>query len=232
MLWGWFDPMYLLFLAPAMLLAAWAQFRVQSAYHEASQIPSGSGVSGARAAQEVLRSAGVNGVAIEPVEGFLSDHYDPRAKVLRLSPDVYSGRSLAALGIAAHEAGHALQDADRYPLMVVRNAIVPIAGIGSNAAWVLMVIGFALSSLALVTVGIAAFSLTVIFQLVNLPVEFDASRRARRVLLETGLVTVEEDEHVKRVLDAAALTYVAATLTAVLTLLYFLFRSGLLGSRR
>ena len=232
MLWGWFDPMYLLFLAPAMLLAAWAQFRVKSAFHEASQIPAGAGVTGARAAHEVLRSAGVDGVQIEPVEGFLSDHYDPRTKVLRLSPDVYAGRSLAALGIAAHEAGHALQDADRYPLMVVRNAIVPIAGIGSNAAWVLMMVGFLLSSLALVTAGIVAFSLTVIFQLVNLPVEFDASRRARRVLLETGLVSAEESVEVKRVLDAAALTYVAATLTAVLTLLYFLFRSGLLGDRR
>jgi Zn-dependent membrane protease YugP len=232
MLWGWFDPMYLLFLAPAMLLAAWAQFRVHNAFHEASQIPAGTGVTGARAAQEVLRSAGIGGVQIEPVEGFLSDHYDPRTKVLRLSPDVYAGRSLAALGIAAHEAGHALQDADRYPLMVVRNAIVPLAGIGSNASWVLMVIGFMLSSLALVTAGIVAFSLTVIFQLVNLPVEFDASRRARRVLLATGLVNAEESVEVKRVLDAAALTYVAATLTAVLTLLYFLFRSGLLGERR
>jgi Zn-dependent membrane protease YugP len=232
MLWGWFDPMYLLFLAPGMLLAAWAQFRVHSAFHEASQIPAGTGVTGARAAQEVLRSAGIGGVQIEPVEGFLSDHYDPRTKVLRLSPDVYAGRSLAALGIAAHEAGHALQDADRYPLMVLRNAIVPIAGIGSNASWVLMLVGFMLSSLALVTAGIVAFSLTVIFQLVNLPVEFDASRRARRMLLATGLVTGEESVEVKRVLDAAALTYVAATLTAVLTLLYFLFRSGLLGERR
>lgn len=231
-MWGWFDPMYLLFLAPAMLLAAWAQLRVKSAYHEASRIPASTGVSGALAAQEVLRSAGVGGVQIEPVQGFLSDHYDPRTKVLRLSPDVFAGRSLAALGIAAHEAGHALQDADRYPLLVARNAIVPIAGIGSNAAWGFIFIGFLLHSLALVTAGIIAFSLTVIFQLVNLPVEFDASRRARRVLLETGLVTAEEDVEVKRVLDAAALTYVAATLTAILTLLYFLFRSGLLGERR
>ena len=150
---------------------------------------------------------------------------------LRLSPEVYAGRSLASLGIAAHEAGHAIQDARRYPLLVVRNLLVPLANFGGGVSWILILLGFVLSSLALVKIGIAAFATTVLFQLVNLPVEFDASRRARQALLEGGLVSPAEDVEVKRVLDAAALTYVAATLTSVLTLLYFLFRAGLLGGR-
>src|SRR5438270_5499129 len=167
MMWGWFDPYYLLFLAPAMLLAVWAQFKVQSAYREASQIPARSRLSGAQAADAVLRQAGVRGVQIEPVEGFLSDHYVPGEHVLRLSPEVYTGRSLAALGIAAHESGHAIQDARRYPLLSARNALVPLAGFGSNVSWVLIMLGFALSSLAWVKVGILAFAATVLFQLVN-----------------------------------------------------------------
>jgi Zn-dependent membrane protease YugP len=231
-MWGWFDPMYLLFLAPGILLALWAQWRVRSAYSRASQIPAQSGYSGAEAAAVLLHTAGVDGVQIEPVEGFLSDHYVPGQHVLRLSPEVYGGRSLAALGIAAHESGHALQDAGRYPLLVMRNALVPLAGFGSNISWLIIMLGFALASLNLILVGIAVFSFTVIFQLVNLPVEFDASRRARLALVHAGLVTVEEDETVGKVLSAAALTYVAATLTSVLTLLYFLFRSGVLGGQR
>jgi uncharacterized protein len=232
MLWGWFDPMYLVFLAPGILLALWAQLRVQSAYQEASRIPARSGLTGAQAADALLRRAGVPGVDIEPVEGFLSDHYVPGQKVLRLSPAVYAGRSLAAVGIAAHESGHAIQDARRYPLLVLRSALVPVANVGSSLSWIIIMVGFALASLAWIKVGILAFSTTVVFQLVNLPVEFDASRRARLALVQGGLVTPEEDAEVKRVLDAAALTYVAATLTAILTLLYFLFRSGLLGGRR
>jgi Zn-dependent membrane protease YugP len=226
------DPLYFVFLAPGVLLALWAQYRVSRAYNQASQIPARSGLSGAQAAQAVLEDAGAPGVRIEPTEGFLSDHYVPGEKVLRLSPDVYGGRSLAALGIAAHEAGHAIQDARRYPLLVMRNALVPLASIGGGLSWVLMLVGFLLSSLALIKIGIVAFGLTVLFQLVNLPVEFDASRRARVALVEGGLVSRAEDETVKGVLDAAALTYVAATLTSVLTLLYFLFRAGLLGGGR
>ncbi len=230
-MWGWFDPMYLLFLAPAMLLALWAQLRVQGAYQEASRIPVRSGLSGAEAADAVLRDAGVPGVRIEPVEGFLSDHYVPGQHVLRLSPPVYAGRSLAAVGIAAHESGHAIQDARRYPLLVVRNVLVPVANFGSSVSWVLILIGFALASMTWIKIGILAFSAVVLFQLVNLPVEFDASRRARLALVDAGIIDREEAGVVKGVLDAAALTYVAATLTAILTLLYFLFRSGLLGDR-
>jgi Zn-dependent membrane protease YugP len=227
-----FDPIYFVFLAPGILLALWAQFRVQSAYAEAQRIPARSGLSGAQAAQAVLEDSRVPGVVIQPVEGFLSDHYVPGERVLRLSPDVYAGRSLASLGIAAHEAGHAIQDARRYPLLVVRNALVPLASIGGGLSWILILVGFVLASLALVKVGIIAFATTVLFQLVNLPVEFDASRRARIALVEGGLIDREEDETVKKVLDAAALTYVAATLTSILTLLYFLFRAGLLGGGR
>ncbi|HWY88833.1 MAG TPA: zinc metallopeptidase [Gemmataceae bacterium] len=226
-----FDPIYLLFLAPGMLLALWAQYRVHSAYQEAGKIPVHTGMTGAQAADAMLRSAGVEGVRIEPVDGFMSDHYAPGEGVLRLSPGVYQQRSLAAVGIAAHEAGHAIQDATRYPLMSLRNGLVPMAAFGGNTAWILIFLGFMLHMFGLILVGIAVFSLTVVFQLVNLPVEFDASRRARIALVDGGLITSEEDQVVAKVLNAAALTYVAATLTSVLTLLYFLFRSGLLGGR-
>lgn len=238
--WGWFDPMYLLFIAPGFLLAAWAQWRVQSAYAAASQVPARSGYSGAQAADALLRAAGVFGVEIEPTSGFLSDHYVPGKKVLRLSEGVYASRSLAALGIAAHESGHAIQEATRYPLLGLRNFLVPAAGIGSQMSWIVLMIGFFLSSMAslmaighfLVYLGLVLFGGVVLFQLVNLPVEFDASRRARAALLEAELVTPDEDVYVRRVLSAAALTYVAATLTSLLTLLYFMYRAGLFGGRQ
>ncbi|QDV34148.1 zinc metallopeptidase [Tautonia plasticadhaerens] len=224
-----FDPIYLLIVGPAMLLALWAQARVKSAYAEASQYRSASGATGAQAAAEVMRSEGLNRVEIEPVQGYLSDHYDPRHKVLRLSPGVYGERSLAALGIAAHEAGHALQDAHGYGPLAIRNLLVPVAGFGSSAAFIVFFVGLLFSWTGLVLAGIVLFSGVVAFQLVNLPVEFDASRRARVHLLSTGLITREEEPMVAKVLNAAAWTYVAATLSSVLTLLYFLFRSGLLG---
>ena len=232
-----FDPVYFLFVAPAMLLAAWASWRVHRAYAEAREVPADSGFSGAQAAEAILDQNGLTGVRVEPTDGYLSDHYDPTDKVLRLSPDVYAGRSLAALGIAAHEAGHALQDATGYPLLRVRNGIVPLAAIGGNVSWMLILAGFLLAGAGtwlgsgLIWAGIAAFSLTVVFQLVNLPVEFDASRRAHKVLAGLGLVNRGEAPTVRRVLSAAALTYVAATLSSVLTLAYFLFRAGVFGSQ-
>ena len=205
---------------------------MSSAYKRASKVPASSGYSGAETADVLLHSAGVDGVQIEPTQGFLSDHYVPGQKVLRLSPAVYAGRSLAAVGIAAHESGHAIQDARHYPLLVMRNALVPLAGIGSNLSWIVIIAGFWLHFAGLIYLGIFLFAGVVLFQLVNLPVEFDASRRARLALVHTGLVTPEEDVEVARVLNAAALTYVAATLTSVLTLLYYLYRSGLLRGRR
>jgi len=232
-----FDPLYFLILAPGLLLAAWASYKVQSAFAEGQQYAPSSNLTGAEAAAEVLRAGGVTGVAIEPVPGHLSDHYDPSAKVLRLSEPVYAGRNLSALGVAAHEAGHAIQDATHYPLLSMRNGLVPLASVGGGLSTIILFVGLLLLALqsafgqVVVLIGIGLFSLTVIFQLVNLPVEFDASRRARVMLVNYGLITEEEDRVVKRVLSAAAMTYVAATLTAVLTLLYYLIRSGLLGGR-
>jgi len=194
-------------------------------------VPSSSGITGEQAAAEILRASGVHGVAIAPVSGELTDHYDPSQKVLRLSEGVYSGRSLAALGIAGHEAGHAIQDATHYSPLVVRNMIVPVAGIGSSVSWIVMVAGLLLRYFDLIVLGIILFSATVVLQLVNLPVELDASRRARQALATTRLISPEEDRIVSKVLIAAAWTYVAATLTSILTLLYYLFRFGLLGGR-
>ena len=224
-----FDPLYMMMLMPAMLLAGWAQWKVQSAFGHASRIRSASGLTGAQAAQKILEAEGIYNVAIEPVAGMLSDHYDPTHKVLRLSSQVYGSNSIAAVGVAAHEAGHAVQDATRYPLLVVRNAIVPMASLGSSASMILIFAGLLLHVTQLFILGVAAFSLTVLFQVVNLPVEFDASRRARIALQMTGLVRPEEDREVGRVLNAAAMTYVAATITSILTLVYYLIRSGLLG---
>ena len=224
-----FDPLYFMMLAPAMLLAAWAQWKVQSAFSHGSKIRSASGLTGAQAAKRILEAEGIYNVTIEPIAGMLSDHYDPTHKVLRLSSQVYGSNSIAALGVAAHEAGHAVQDATRYPLLVIRNAVVPLANIGSSASWVLIFAGMLLQITQLFILGVAAFSLTVFFQVVNLPVEFDASRRARNALMMTGLVAPQEDREVGRVLNAAAMTYVAGTITSILTLVYYLIRSGLLG---
>jgi len=224
-----FDPMYFLFITPALLLAFWAQWKVKSAYAEAQQIPAS--LSGAAAARHILDSAGLTNVEIERVPGTLSDHYDPRDKVLRLSDEVYSSRSMAAVGIAAHEAGHAIQDARNYLPLVVRNAAVPAAGFGSGVSWILIMIGAVLSTQGLssmgntlVMLGIGAFACVVFFQLVNLPVEFDASSRAKQQLMGLAIIDQEGLVYVNRVLGAAAWTYVAATLQSVLTLLYFLMR--------
>ena len=217
----YFDPVYLLFIAPALLLGIYAQMRVRSTYAQAQQVPAS--LSGAAAARHLLNSAGLEDVAIEQVPGHLSDHYDPRHKVLRLSGEVYHNRTMAAVGIAAHEAGHALQDARHYAPLVIRNAAVPVAGFGSNFGILLVILG-AFFSTTLVWVGIGLFGAVVFFQLVNLPVEFDASARAKRQLVEYGIVDAREMAHVNKVLNAAALTYVAATLQAVLTLLYLITR--------
>lgn len=224
-----FDPMYFLIILPGVLLALFASMKVKSTFARASQIPSRTGYTGADIAQAILDAEGIHNVGIEPTEGHLSDHYDPRAKVLRLSPDVYSGRSLAAAGVAAHEVGHAIQDARGYAPLALRNSVVPMASIGSSLSWVFIMIGIAAALQPLALIGCALFTMVVVFQVVNLPVEFNASRRARQVLLSNGLVTTVEDREIGRVLNAAAMTYVAATVTAILTLLYYLWRSGLVG---
>ena len=225
-----FDPLYFILLAPAMLLAMWAQFKVKSAYARAQQMPAP--LSGAAAARHILDSAGISNVEVEMTQGFLSDHYDPRHKVLRLSPEVYQSRTLAAVGIAAHEAGHAIQDARGYAPLAIRNAVVPVASFGSSLSWIVLFVGLMMQAMSLVLLGIGLFSAVVFFQLVNLPVEFNASTRAKEVLAELQIVNAQEGVVVKKVLDAAAMTYVAATISAILTLIYFLLRSGLLGGRR
>lgn len=227
-----FDPLYLLFALPGLALSLWAQFRVKSTFARYSQVQAQSGMSGAEAARELIRQRGVAGVRIEETPGALSDHYDPFHKVLRLSQDVYHGRSLAALGVAAHEAGHAIQHARAYGPLKFRSLLVRPANLGSNLGVLLAVVGMALQASSLTLIGILLFSAAVLFTLVTLPVEFDASRRAVIALRELGMVTPNEAGGAKAVLDAAALTYVAAALSAVLQLLYFLLRSGLLGGRR
>ncbi len=227
-----FDPLYLLMLAPALLLGIWAQIKVKTAFAQAARVPSRNGMTGAEAASRILAAHGLRNVTVEPTRGFLGDHYDPRHKVLRLSPEVYGGRSLAAVGIAAHEAGHAIQDRVGYGPLALRNGIVPLASVGSNLAFVLFIAGMFMHVTGLVLAAIVLFSTVVVFQLVNLPVEFNASSRAREVLVANGIIAPNEVGGVAKVLNAAALTYVAATLTAILTLLYFLMRAGLLGGGR
>jgi Zn-dependent membrane protease YugP len=218
---------YFLFIAPALLLGIWAQFRVRATYAAARQMVAP--LSGAAAARHILDSAGLQQIKIEQIPGRLTDHYDPRHKVLRLSQEVYQSRSLAAVGIAAHEAGHAIQDARAYVPLMVRNAAVPVAGFGSNASFLLIFLGMIFQPLSiLVLVGIGLFACVVFFQLVNLPVEFNASSRAKAELVGLGITNQQQLVYVDKVLSAAAWTYVAATLQAALTLLYYimLFTGG------
>ncbi|RLS79389.1 MAG: zinc metallopeptidase [Planctomycetota bacterium] len=215
----YFDPWYMIAIAPAVLLAMWAQWRVQASFAAAAREPAP--LSGAAAARHILDSAGANDVEIEAVPGHLTDHYDPRTRVLRLSEDVYGSRSLAAVGIAAHEAGHALQHAENYSLMAVRNAAVGVANFGSGLGLFVFMIGLAMALKPVAWLGILLFGATVFFQLVNLPVELDASNRAKAQLVALGIVPAADMPSVNGVLNAAAWTYVAATLQSILTLLYY-----------
>jgi len=220
-----FDPLYFILIGPTLLLALWAQYKVKSAFNHWSQEANASGMSGAEAAADMLIREGVNDVRIEEVEGWLSDHYDPREKVLRLSPDVYSGRSVAALGIACHEAGHALQHANGYAFLGLRSLLVPTASIGGWMAVPLFFVGLMLSSMMMMKIGVVLFGAVVVFQLITLPVEFNASSRAKLALQMNGVVrNHEEIEGVNQVLDAAALTYVAAALQSLAQLVYFILR--------
>ena len=226
-----FDPMYFFFLLPALILAGWAQIKVQTTYSKYSRVRAQSGLTGAQAAREILDDQGLHDVGIQEIPGSLTDHFDPRTRVLSLSSDVYNSRSVAALGIAAHEAGHAVQHAKGYAPVALRTALVPAVSLGSNLAWILFALGIFLQMAAMVYVAIACFSLAVLFALVTLPVEFNASRRALAMLKESGVMYNYEMPQAKAVLDAAAMTYVAGALMAILQLLYFLYRAGLLGRR-
>ena len=221
--------LYLLFMVPPMLLALGAQWLIRSAYQRASQIPAR--MSGEMAARRILDANGLQNIPIEQAQGHLSDHYDPSGKVVRLSPDVYQGYSIASVGIAAHEVGHAIQDAKHYAPLVVRNLAVPVASFGSNISQVFLMAAIGLGAMGMGKLATGAmllfvlgFSATVVFQLINLPVEFDASSRAKTELVSLGIVNAQELSQVSSVLTAAAMTYVAATLQAVATLAYYLFQ--------
>ena len=223
-----FDPVYLMFVITPLLLGLYAQWKVKSSFAAMSKVRAR--MSGSQAARRMLDSAGLSDVEIEQVGGHLSDHYDPRGKVLRLSPAVYNGESMAAVGVACHEAGHAFQDARGYAPLVIRNLAVPAANFGSSAGMMLLFVGLILSFKPLALIGLLLFACVVFFQLVNLPVEFNASSRAREELVSQGIIAGNEEQYVAKVLNAAALTYVAGTLQSVMTLLYFGMR--LLGNQR
>jgi Zn-dependent membrane protease YugP len=216
-----YDPTFLM-LIPAVLLALWAQFKVKSTFAKFEKVQAGRGLTGAEVAKQLLGDAGLGNVQIEEVQGKLSDHYDPRTRVLRLSPPISRGRSVAALGVAAHEVGHAIQHQKLYSPFQVRQAIVPAANLGSTLAFPLFIFGMLFSSPKLMDIGILFFSAAVVFQLVTLPVEFNASSRAMVLLESRGYLVGAEVGQAKKVLSAAALTYVAATAMAVLQLVRLL----------
>jgi len=212
-------------LIPVVIFALFAQNKVGSTYRKYARVPSRRGLSGAQAARQLLDYAGLQSVAIEPTEGTLTDHYDPRKRVLRLSRDNYSGDSVAALGVACHEAGHAIQHAHNYGPLAMRQLIWPVASFGSWAAWPLFFIGFLFQTPMMMDIGILVYLIAAFFTIITLPVEFDASNRAIKLLTQHGIVTQEERGQAKAVLNAAALTYVAAALMAVVQLLrMFLLR--------
>ena len=216
---------WLLCMGVPLLMGLWAQNKVKRTFARWSEVPVHNGMTGAQAAAEVIRASGLPNVEIRAVEGRLSDHYDPRNRTLNLSPDVGQASTVAALGVAAHEAGHAIQDARGYWPMRVRQTVVPVASIGSSLAFPLIFLGFILGSFGLVNVGLALFTAIVLFQLITLPVEFDASRRALVALGDGGLLTSEELGGAKQVLGAAAWTYVAAFVASVAQLVYFFLAS-------
>ncbi len=227
-----FDPMYFVFILPGLALSLWASFRTKRAFNKYSQVRTMRGLTGAQAADELLRGAGITDVKIVRSHGMLSDHYNPVTRTLALSEPVYASNSVAAVGVAAHEAGHAIQHAHHYAPLWLRSALVPTANVGSSIGYFVMLIGLFLASQNMVLIGAVLFSAVLAFQIVTLPVEFNASSRAKALIVQQGIISVQEREGVDRVLNAAALTYVAAAISTLMTLLYFLLRSGLLGGRR
>ena len=213
---------YILFALPGLLLAMLASFLVQSTFRKYSRVGASSRLTGAEAAAQMLKSQGVFDVQIERAGGLLSDHFDPRTNTLRLSPGVYDSPSLSAIGVACHEAGHALQKATRYGPLGLRSALVPVTNLGSQLAVPIVIAGLIFKSVGLFNFGILLFVLVVAFTLITLPVEWNASARAKRLMVSSGVVTAEEAPHAGSVLNAAFLTYVASAVSAVLTLLYYL----------
>lgn len=220
-----FDPTYLI-LVPALIISFWAQTKVNSAFNKYSRVRTMNGYTGEQIARQILNEAGLYDIPIEMVNTRLGDHYDPSNRVLRLSPEVYNGSTIAAAGVAAHEVGHAIQHKESYTPLTFRNFIFPVVNISSNLSWIIFIAGLILSIKPLVTLGIVMFSAVVLFQIVTLPVEFDASNRALNILENRGIIYGEEIKGAKNVLNAAAMTYVAATIMAVSQLIRLLAISG------
>jgi Zn-dependent membrane protease YugP len=228
-----FDPTYIMFMVPAFLLMMLAQFYVSSSYKKWSKVGARSRLTGAQAAQRLISSGGLYNVSVQPISGNLSDHYDPRSKVLSLSPGVYQGTSVASLAVAAHELGHAMQDQEGYMPLKLRAALVPAVNIGSYLGWILIFVGLIINQLQVAWLGVLVFSAGLVFAVATLPVELNASARAKQLLTTTGLISGPDEEHgVNSVLNAAALTYVAAVVTAAMQLLYYVFLVGGMGGRR
>jgi uncharacterized protein len=229
----YFDPMYLCFMIPAIALMGLASWYVRYAYNKWSQVRASSGLTGHQAAQRLISTGNLYGVQVQGTAGQLSDHYDPRNKTLYLSEGVAHSPSVAAVAISAHELGHALQDAEEYFPMRVRSMLVPAVNIGSNLGWILIMIGLVLRMTNLAWIGVAVFAAGALFALATLPVEFNASARAKQLLYQTGIIQTEEEQRgVNQVLNAAALTYVAGLITAVMQLLYYVLLVGGMGGRR
>jgi Zn-dependent membrane protease YugP len=227
-----FDPLYFVFLAPALLLSLWASFKTKRAFNKYSKVRTMNGMTGAQAAKVMLDRAGIHDVEITKVPGKLTDHYNPMNKTLALSVPVHSTPSIAAVGVACHEAGHAIQHAKAYKPMWLRSILVKPAKLGSTLGFYGMMIGLMMSSTQLFMLGVILFSGLLAFQMVTLPVEFDASNRAKKLAVEFGIVAAQERSGMDKVLNAAALTYVAAAAASIMQLLYFLMRAGLLGGSR
>ena len=226
-----FNPTYWLYMAPGLLLVFFTSWYVKSAYRKWSRVPASSRMNGNQAAQRLINTSGLYGVKIEGIRGEMTDHYDPRSKTLRLSQGVAQGASVASLAIAAHELGHAQQDAEGYFPLRIRSAMVPMVNIGSNLGWILIMAGLLLNWINVAWLGVVFFAGGALFALMTLPVEFNASSRAKRLLAETGIIQTEEERRgVNNVLNAAALTYVAALVTSLLQVLYY--ASMLIGRRR
>ncbi len=230
--------LYLMFLIPPMLLSLWASWKTKSAFGKYSKVATATGLTGAQAAKRLLERAGITDVQVVSTSGYLSDHYNPTNKTLALSEPVYGSNSIAAVGVACHEAGHAIQHARNYAPLWLRSALVPTANIGSKLGYFVMLGGLMLLyaggalGMKIFMVGVVMFSAVLLFQLVTLPVEFDATARAKRLAVEYGVVLEQERVGMDRVLNAAALTYIAAAISTLMTLLYYLYRAGLLGGRR
>ncbi|MFT7617277.1 MAG: Zn-dependent membrane protease YugP [Planctomycetota bacterium] len=229
MFFGWFDPMYLLFVGPCLILSGICTWWVKSSFAKYSQVGARNGMTGAQIAKAILEYNNVHDVSIEVTGGYLSDHYDPTSRTLRLSEQNYSGKSIAALGIAAHEVGHAIQHAEAYIWLGMRSKLVPIASLGTSFSYILVIAGTLLHFSGLAQLGVFLFGFATLFTLITLPVEFDASNRAIASLEGGAILQADELVGARRVLRAAASTYVAAAITSIATLLYFAMRAGLLG---